>query len=177
MKNIQKRGFDFVLGKTDGGAGKKASERQYETIESVLRDELVAIWQRDDASLETVLEKIEEMGATSWHGTLEWLGHFYLFESYRYMWDMTYEKSAARTPGEDFVLGMDIKADDELLLEEGHDRHEKTLRNLLISHVVTGWRCGDYTLEKVFEVIEDMDHLGALGAWNCSEADEYVPLV
>ena len=91
MRDFHQSATDFVLGMTGGAvASAKAVVRQTETIESVLRTELVAIWQRDELPLEIVFEKIEEMERKGWEATLEWLGHFYMFESYRYMWDMTY---------------------------------------------------------------------------------------
>jgi len=170
MNDFHQNANDFILGMTAGAITcKKAGERQAKTIESVLRTELVAIWRRDELPLETVLEKIEEMEINGWESTLEWLGHFYLFESYRYMWDMTFAEEDLNTHDDDFVLGM--KIDDELMVEKAHDRHEKTLRSLLTFHAVAGWKCGNYKLEKTLEMIEDMDDFGALGAWNCSAAE------
>jgi len=167
MSNTQQYTGDFVLGITDGAvASEKASERQTAAIESFLRAEVLAMWQRDDLPLEDVLEKIEEMEKIGWEATLEWLGHCYLFESYRHVWDLTYREQDIDARTDDFLLGMDIDTEEELMIEKAHERHEKTCRSLLTSHAVASWKCGNYTLEKAFEVIEDMDEYGALGAWN-----------
>jgi len=171
MSNTQQYTGDFVLGITDGAvASEEASERQTAAIESFLRAEVLAMWQRDDLPLEDVLEKIEEMEKIGWEATLEWLGHCYLFESYRHVWDLTYVEQDIDARTDDFVLGMDIE--EELMIEKAHERHEKTFRSLLTSHALASWKSGNYKLEKAFEVIEDMDEYGALGAWNCAAAGE-----
>lgn len=75
----------------------------------------------------------------------------------------------SETPADDFVLGMNVR--DELMFAQAHDKHEKTLRNLFISHAVAGWKCGNYKFEKVLDMIEGMDDIGALGAWHCCAAE------
>ena len=173
MSNTQQYTGDFVLGITDGAvASEEASKRQTATIESILRAELVAIWQRDELPLEVVFEIIEEMEKIGWEATLEWFGHFYVLESYRYMWDMTYVEEGSNARTDDFVLGM--KLEDELMVEKAHDRYEKTLRSLLTSHAVANWKCGKYELEKTLEMIEHMDDFGALGAWDCAATVEEI---
>ena len=164
MSNMHQHTSDFVLGMTGGAvASEKASKRQTAAIESILRAELVAIWQRDELPLEVVFEKIEEMEKIGWEATLEWFGHFYVLESYRYMWDLTYVKQDTDARTDDFVLGMELE--EGLMIEMAHDRHEKTFRSLLTSHAVASWKSGNYKLERALEVIEDMDEYGrwALG--------------
>jgi hypothetical protein len=164
MQNINKSTTDFVIGIPGSAvASENVSERQTATIENMVRNELIAIWQRDELPLDVVLDKVEELEKHGWMKVLEWLGHFYMWDSFQYLWDMTYVKEAWERHCDDFVLGMTMFG--RMKPESAHAGHEKMLRSLMTAHWVAGWKCGDYELERAFEMFEDMDTHGALNAW------------
>lgn len=95
MQKLLENTADFVIGMADGAmASDNARERQTALIENMVRQELIDIWRRDELPIEIVLGRIEELEKIGWRKTLEWLGHFYTWDSYRYMWDATFDGMA-----------------------------------------------------------------------------------